>query len=338
VAAGNETLSQAEIDALLAAVATESNAPVVLDTTPGSRVQAMDFRRPSKFNKDQLRTLEMLHDTFARLGATYLSGALRTVADISVLGAEQVTYGEFISSLPVPALTGILELQPLGTNAILAIDLPLVFSTIDRLLGGTGQGTARLRELTDIELSLCRTIISRLLGELSTSWSELVGVDFTLRHTEMNPQFAQIAPPTELSVLLSFQIRVGDATGVITLCLPWRSIETVAPSLTANSYFAGGRAGVRGVDLLPPLEHVQIDIRVEVGGTDLQLGEVLALEEGDVIRLGVPVEQGVVLYAGDTPLYRVMPGSHRRHMAAQVHDRIARPIPIEDEPEQEEAA
>jgi flagellar motor switch protein FliM len=329
----SDTLSQAEIDALLAAVASEPSAATVSEPTAGSRVHAMDFRRPSKFNKDQLRTLEMLHDTFARLGATYLSGALRTVADISVLGAEQVTYGEFISSLPVPALTGILELQPLGTNAILAVDLPLVFSTIDRLLGGTGQGAARLRELTEIELSLCRTLISRLLAELSASWSELVGVDFTLRHTEMNPQFAQIAPPTELSVLLSFQIRVGDSTGVMTLCLPWRSIETVAPNLTANSYFAAGRAGTRGVDLVPPLEQVQIEVRAEVGGTEIPLGEVLALEVGDVVRLGVPVQQGIVLLAGDTPLYRVMPGSHRRHMAVQVHDRIPRPDIAEDDDE-----
>src|SRR6478672_2710428 len=107
MAHGNDTLSQAEIDALLAAVASEPT--VAASQTPsGMRIQNMDFRRPSKFNKDQLRTLEMLHDTFARLGATYLAGAMRSVADISVLGAEQVTYGEFISTLPVPALTGIL--------------------------------------------------------------------------------------------------------------------------------------------------------------------------------------------------------------------------------------
>ena len=149
---GNDTLSQAEIDALLAAVASEPTA-VSANAPPGVRIQNMDFRRPSKFNKDQLRTLEMLHDTFARLGATYLSGALRAVGDISVLGAEQVTYGEFISSLPVPAFTNILEMEPLGTNAILALDLPLIFSMIDRLLGGTGQGAGRLRELTD---SSCR--------------------------------------------------------------------------------------------------------------------------------------------------------------------------------------
>ena len=93
----------------------------------------------------------------------------------------------------------------------------------------------------------------------------------------MNPQFAQIAPPTELSVLLSFQIRVGDSTGVMTLCLPWRSIETVAPSLTANSYFSGQRTGAASLDLLPPLEHVLIGVRAEVGAVDLTIDEVLSL-------------------------------------------------------------
>ena len=285
----------------------------------------MDFRRPSKFNKDQLRTLEMLHDTFARLGATYLSGALRSVADISVLGAEQVTYGEFISSLPVPAFTehprarAARDERDPGARpaADLLDDRPPARRHRRRRAG-------RLRELTDIELSLSRTIITRLLAELSTSWSELVGVDFHLRHTEMNPQFAQIAPPTELSVLLSFQIRVADSTGVMTLCLPWRSIETVAPSLTANSYFSGQRSGAATLDLLPPLEHVLIGVRAEVGAVELTIDEVLSLTEGDVIRLGVPIEDGFVLYAGDTPTYRVMPGSHRRQLAVQVHDRVAR--------------
>jgi flagellar motor switch protein FliM len=326
---GQDTLSQAEIDALLAAVAQE---PTGGDDRPdrfsSQKVQNVDFRRQSKFNRDQLRTLEMLHETFSRLGGTYLSGALRSVAEISVLSAEQVTYGEFISSLPVPALTGILDLAPLETNAILAFDLPLVFTMIDRILGGPGHGSPRLRELTDIELQLSRTFIERLLRELSTSWSELVGVDFTLRHTEMNPQFAQIAPPTELSVLLSFQIRVHESTGLMALCLPWRSIEPVANSLTANSYFSGQRSGGQSEELRQGLGDVSIELRAEVGAVDLTIDEVLGLEVGDVIRLGVPAEEGVRLLAGPTATYRVFPGSHRRHLAVQVHDRIARP----DEP------
>ena len=332
---GQDTLSQAEIDALLAAVASD---PKDAADEPGStaqrRIQNMDFRRPSKFNKDQLHTLEMLHDTFSRLGATYLSGALRCIADITVLGAEQVTYGEFISSLPVPALTGILELQPLETNAICAFDLPLIFTVIDRLLGGIGAATHRLRELTDIELSLSRTLITRLLAELSTSWSELVGVDFRLRHTEMNPQFAQIAPPNELSVLLSFQVRIHESTGVMALCMPYRSIETVAPSLTAHSYFSGQHTNDAPLSLRGGLDEVDVEVRAELGAVDLRIEDVLGLQVGDVIRLGVPAEEGARLFAGPAEAYQVFPGSFRRQLAVQVQERVSRPLAIEsaDEP------
>jgi flagellar motor switch protein FliM len=243
------------------------------------------------------------------------------VAEISVLSAEQVTYGEFISSLPVPALTGILDLAPLETNAILAFDLPLVFTMIDRILGGPGHGSPRLRELTDIELQLSRTFIERLLRELSTSWSELVGVDFSLRHTEMNPQFAQIAPPTELSVLLSFQIRIHESSGVMALCLPYRSIETVAPSLTTQSYFSGQRAADPSFTLAPGVEEVDIELRAEVGAVDLRIEDVLALRPGDVIRLGVPAPDGVRLVAGAQEVYRAFPGAAGRQLAVQVQER-----------------
>ena len=324
---GQDTLSQAEIDALLAAVASDpKDSQEEIGSSTQRRIQNMDFRRPSKFNKDQLHTIEMLHDTFSRLGATYLSGALRCIADITVLGAEQVTYGEFISSLPVPALTGILELQPLETNAICAFDLPLVFTIIDRLLGGIGAATHRLRELTDIELSLSRTLITRLLAELSTSWGELVGVDFKLRHTEMNPQFAQIAPPNELSVLLSFQVRVHESTGVMALCMPYRSIETVAPSLTAHSYFSGQRTNAPPLSLRDGLDEVEVDVRAEIGAVELRIEDVLGLQIGDVIRLGVPAEEGGRLFAGPAETYRVFPGSFRRQLAVQVQERINRPL------------
>jgi flagellar motor switch protein FliM len=349
---GKDTLSQSEIDALLAAVAADPKDAEAESAGRARRIQNMDFRRPSKFNKDQLHTLEMLHDTFSRLGGTYLSSALRCMTDITVLGAEQVTYGEFIASLPVPALTAIIELEPLGTNAICAFDLPLVFSMIDRLLGGVGTQTYRLRELTDIELSLSRTVVTRLLDELSTSWNELVGVDFTLRQTEMNPQFAQVAPPTELSVLLSFQIRIHESSGVMALCLPYRSIESVAPSLTTQSYFSGQRSADPSFSLAGGVEDVDIEMRAEVGAIDLRIEDVLALRPGDIVRLGVPAEDGVRLLAGPHEVYRAFPGEFQRQLAVQVTERTGvalgtargldagqpQPEPVHDDVYEEQAA
>ncbi|MDX6569117.1 MAG: flagellar motor switch protein FliM, partial [Gaiellales bacterium] len=223
---------------------------------------------------------------------------------------------------------------PLETNAICAFDLPLIFTVIDRLLGGIGAATHRLRELTDIELSLSRTLITRLLAELSTSWSELVGVDFRLRHTEMNPQFAQIAPPNELSVLLSFQVRIHESTGVMALCMPYRSIETVAPSLTAHSYFSGQHTNDAPLSLRSGLDEVDVEVRAELGAIDLRIEDVLGLQVGDVIRLGVPAEEGARLFAGPAEAYQVFPGSFRRQLAVQVQERVSRPLAIEsaDEP------
>ena len=128
-----------------------------------------------------------------------------------------------------------------------------------------------------------------------------MGVDFSLRHTEMNPQFAQIAPPTELSVLLSFQIRVHESTGLMALCLPWRSIEPVANSLTAR-LLPGGRSGGarRAADELRWATWT-IELRAEVGAVELTIDDVLALRRDDVISLGVPAEQGVTCWPARPP-------------------------------------
>ena len=159
----------------------------------------------------------------------------------------------------------------------------------------------------------------------------------------MNPQFAQIAPPNELSVLLSFQVRIHESTGVMALCMPYRSIETVAPSLTAHSYFSGQRTNDTPLSLRHGLDEVEVDVRAELGAVELRIEDVLGLRPGDVIRLGVPAEDGARLFAGPAEAYQVFPGSYRRQLAVQVQAPVARPPALEPAPvaaasEQEEEA
>lgn len=313
----DQVLAQEEIDLLLQGVPTTI---LQRNSNERLRVQDMDFRRPSKFSKDQLSTLELLHEQFARLGSTHLAGALRAVSRISVSGAEQATYGSFVESLPTPTVTAVLELEPLGTNAIMSIDLGLMFAIIGRLLGGTSSIDSELRELTEIEQALAQSILTQLLAELSSSWKDLVGVDFHLHHLEMNPQLAQIAPPTDLAVLLSFAVSIDSTDGDMTLCLPWSSIETVAPSLTANSYFSGKTH--RSIDLITPLESVEVEIRAEIGAVPMTIEELLSVEPGDVIRLGRAAEQGVLLIAGSTPIAYATPGVRNGHVAVQIYEQL----------------
>ncbi|MCZ4495669.1 MAG: flagellar motor switch protein FliM, partial [Thermoleophilia bacterium] len=322
-----EALSQSDIDSLLAMAAEHPAAgagtvDAAATHAPGSAplplsrrserqryVRKMDFARPSKFNKDQLRTLQMLHESFCRRASTFLSGSVRSLVEVSVTGAEQIPYGDFVASLPVPTFTSVLEVSPLGTNAMASIDLPLLFAMIDRMLGGPGTNPARVRELTDIEAGLASNLMERLLDELSGAWGELVPIEFRLRGIEMNAQFAQIVPASEPSVLIIMELSIGTATGSLSICLPYRSIESVVGNLAAHRYFATGEHQPSNrAALLASLEKVTMPVRAEIGATNVPVETVLNLRPGDVVPLGRRVEEGVRLVVGSTRAYSALPG------------------------------
>lgn len=342
-----EALSQSDIDSLLAmaaehpaaavssdaaATATPTaaggpSAPMSAPQRPGQRhryVRKMDFARPSKFNKDQLRTLQMLHESFCRRASTFLSGQVRSLVEVSVTGAEQIPYGDFVSSLPVPTFTSVLEVAPLGTNAMASVDLPLLFAMIDRMLGGPGTATGRMRELTEIEAGLASNLMERLLDELSAAWGDLVPVEFRLRGIEMNAQFAQIVPASEPSVLIIMELSIGTATGSLSICLPYRSIESVVGDLAAHRYFATGEDQPdHRASLLESLQRVPMPVRAEIGSTRVPVETVLGLQPGDVVPLGRRVDDGVRLVVGSTRAYRALPGRDGNRVAVRIVERLA---------------
>ena len=167
----NEVLSQDEIDQLLSAI--NSGEPDLDDFRPvtsAKKIKIYDFKRPDKFSKETLRTIQNLHETFARLTTTSLSAQLRSIAHVHVASVDQLTYEEFLRSIPSPTTLAVINMDPLKGNAILEIDPAITFSMIDRLFGGTGQGGTKVqRDLTDIEGSVMEGIIVRILANSSCS-------------------------------------------------------------------------------------------------------------------------------------------------------------------------
>ena len=130
----------------------------------GHHVRPFDFMRPSKFSKDQLRTVELLHEVFCRSVQTQLSGVVRTPVEIEVVSADQVSYREFVTSIPTPSLLSIVTMEPFEGNAVMELNLPLALSIIDRLVGGPGTQRPKARELTEIEHALLANVTDILLG------------------------------------------------------------------------------------------------------------------------------------------------------------------------------
>ncbi|MBY0397379.1 MAG: flagellar motor switch protein FliM [Thermoleophilia bacterium] len=318
----SDVLSQSEIDALLSAISSgDVDAAQMREEAEEPHVRTFDFLRPSKFSKDQLRTVEMMHENFCRLVQTQLSAQLRTMVELDVISADQVSYGEFVTSMPVPALINIVSMEPLEGNAILEINLPIVFSVIDRLVGGPGTHRPKLRELTEIELALIQGVTDTLLRGLAEAWSDVIPSRFRKVGAEMNPQFAQIAAPSDMVVLVSFELRVGGSTGMMSLCVPYLVLEPAVGRLTAQSYFSGRsdsaspelRAGIAA-----ELGAVAVPVSVELGRAELELGDLLALEPGDVIPLQAAPGSDVTVRVGRRAAFLAQPGVRGKHSAVQI--------------------
>ena len=168
-----ETLSQDEIDQLLTAISSgDIDTEEVAPQQDPRKIKIYDFKRPDKFSKEQIRTVSIMHETFARLTTTSLSAQLRSLAQVHVASVDQLTYEEFIRSIPNPTTLAIINMDPLKGSAILEIDPAITFSIIDRLFGGQGEGAKVTRDLTDIEQSVMEGIIVRILGNMRDAWTQ----------------------------------------------------------------------------------------------------------------------------------------------------------------------
>ena len=325
-----DMLSQDDIDQLLQAINSNGgdadsygNSPIAQDNR---KITLYDFKRPDKFSKEQIRTVSIMHETFSRLTTTALSGLLRMMVQVHVASVDQLTYEEFIRSIPQPTTLAVINMDPLKGNAILEIDPAITFSIIDRLFGGTGEGTKVQRELTDIEQSVMEDIIVRILANLREAWTQVIDLRPRLGQIETNPQFAQIVPPTEMVVLVTLETRVGDEEGMMNLCIPYLTIEPIISKLSSQFWFSSVRRSSTtqylGI-LKDRLSTVEVDVVAEVGSVNLSISDVLNLKVGDVISLNdVKVGSPLTLSVGNQKKFYCQPGIVGKKMAVQVIGKI----------------
>ena len=318
-----EVLSQDEIDQLLTAISagnteTEDFRPVN-DTR---KIKIYDFKRPDKFSKEQIRTVQIMHETFARLTTTALSAQLRSMAHVHVASVDQLTYEEFIRSIPTPTTLAVINMDPLKGNAILEIDPSVTFSIIDRLFGGTGQGTKVQRDLTDIEQSVMEGIIVRILANMREAWTQVIDLRPRLGQIETNPQFAQIVPPSEMVVLVTLETKVGEEEGMMNFCIPYITIEPIISKLSSQFWFSSVRRSsttqYMGV-LKDKLSTVDMDVVAEIGTINLPVRDVLNLRVGDVVRLSnVRVGDPFTLSVGNKKKFLCQAGVIGKKVAVQI--------------------
>lgn len=323
----NEVLSQDEIDQLLTAISSgDIETEEVAQPTDQRKIKIYDFKRPDKFSKEQIRTVSIMHETFARLTTTSLSAQLRSLVHVHVASVDQLTYEEFIRSIPNPTTLSVINMDPLKGSAVLEIDPSVTFSIIERLFGGQGDGAKVNRDLSDIEQSVMEGIIVRILGNMREAWSQVIDLRPRLGQIETNPQFAQIVPPTEMVVLVTLETKVGEVEGMMNFCIPYLTIEPIISKLSAQYWYSSVRRGTTTENLnilRDRLASIDVPVAAEIGKMNLTVRDVLSLTRGDVIRLSnVRIGDQMVLKVGNKPKFMCRPGVVGNKMAVQITEKL----------------
>ncbi|MDQ6942191.1 MAG: flagellar motor switch protein FliM [Candidatus Eremiobacteraeota bacterium] len=316
-------LSQAEIDALVNQLA----APEPGALPEMRKVKTFDFRfnkRLDKFSTNQLQTLRTLHDNFTRLLNNSLSVYLRTRVEATVVSIDQITYGDFISSIGIPSILSIFSMDPLPGSGMVQVDLNLVFSVIDRLLGGPGWYPQKLRDLTDIERTLMQRFMARMLNSYRESWNYLLTLSLKIEALDSNPQFIpRIIPLDQIVAFVTCELKVGDMSGVMNFCLPYQVLQQVGTQLSDFQWSPSIAAG-RGMTeqdiamLARNVERAPVDVRVELGKTVVSLRDLIALQPGDLLMFDKSVTEPLTATVNDREKFKVFPGVNRDKLAVRV--------------------
>lgn len=320
----SDVLSQNEIDELLQALSEgEVDVQEFKEETKEKKIKKYDFRRPDKFAKDQLRTLQIIHENFARLFNTFLSGYLRTYIQVDVLSVEQLTYYEFGNSISNPAILGIINYEPLNGQIILDISTDIAFTMIDRVLGGQGKLPKETRALTEIELTLLRKIIIKINKLLAEPWENIVDLNPSLEKIETNSQFAQIVSPNETIALITLNVKIGDIEGMINICIPHFVIEPIIPQLSTKFWFSNTNKKIteNEIDALKfGLKKTTVNVKAVIGSSEISVKDFLNLQVGDVITLNSKLEDDIIIFVGNQLKFIGKPGTKKNKIAVRITD------------------
>jgi flagellar motor switch protein FliM len=345
-----DVLSQAEVESLLSAMATNgtgeaapgaagagaaaagpaaSAPPGAAPARPREKITPYDFKRPERVGKEQMRALQTLHEGFGRNFGAAMSALLRTIVEVKLTSVDQLTYGEFVFSLENPTCFNLLKADPLEGNLILDINPSILYPIIDRLLGGGREGGAIARRpLTEIELRLVSRITTLFLEELRRAWENVLELHLEVLRVESNPQLVQIVPPNEVVVLISFELALRDIRGMVNLCIPYNSIERIGGKLSANSWVSYGRrqATPESIEhITETLRGSLVQLQVRLAKTRLSTGELFSLRKGDIITTEKDVHSPLVVSVEGVPKFRARPGAFKGHKAVRIEDVIGNP-------------
>ncbi len=302
-------LSQNEIDELLSALASGQSTPMEELTEDESKlIRSYDFKTANKFSKDQMRTLHFIYDNFASRLSTYLSGTLRTICEVDVISIEEQTFSELSNSMPLPVIISIISMPPLQGSVLLEISPVIAYEIVSRLLGGSGQFENTDKPFTEIELSIMERVIRRMLLLMNEAWEKINNVNATLDRIETSSQYVQIVSANEPIAIVTLNVKVGEISDIINLCLPHVAVQPIAKKLVMKTWYNSDRETGKSVGendgFETRLTGIYLTLQSVFNMTLASIGDVLNTKVGDVIQIDHNINNPVTVKIEHIPKFK----------------------------------
>jgi len=314
-------LTQAEINALIKGAKGGAPTPEPGPKRSQKAVKTYDFNRPDKFSKDQLRTLQSIHQTIARLSGARLSERLRTNVTITLALTQQMIFREFVAGLTLPTMLFGANAPQLSGPFLLDVDLALAFGWVDRILGGAGELPKERRDPSDIEKALIIRLVDELLPAIAEGWSQVETVTPLFDQPRPNLAGLRIAMPTDVVAVMNFEVRYPGTSAPISICIPYDSLEAIMPRLSATTWYAAQKNTTdtaAKAEITTTLQNVEVPLTAVLGGVELTVDELASLKPGDVIRFGERADHPVRLTVMDQAMAWAAPGRVGDHVALRL--------------------
>ena len=324
----SEVLSQGEVDALLRGVG-DGEIETEMDEAPEevSGIVTYDLTSQEKIIRGRLPTLDIINQMFSRLFRNTFSTLMRRSVDVSTVSTDTIKFGDFLRSLPVPSSLHIFRMEPLRGHGLVVVESKLVFAVVDTFFGGSGDKEAKItgRDFSAIEIRMTKSVVLSVLEDLEKAWRPVHTVTTNFVRSEVNPQFAAIVPPTDIVLVILFEIEMENISGTLTICLPYAAIEPVIPKLKAQ--FQSEEIEVDQVwvrRLRTELLTTEVEIITELGSTQITPEDLMSYKVGDTLILGNDVTDPLILKVENNPKFKGFPGVSRGNKAVQITEVIER--------------
>jgi len=331
----NQVLSQSEVDALLAAVSdgevttaetSKSDNNGSVKSLEGKNVVNYDLTSQDRIIRGRLPQLEVIYEKFMRAFRVSLSSTLRKIASITLTSTEFLKFGEFINTLPMPTCMSVLRFGNLRGSALMVIESKLAYALVDSFFGGSDRPYTKIdgKEFTQIELSIVKKVVELAINDLENAWASVEKIDCSFVRTEVNPQFVGIVPPTDVVIASTFDVELENATGTISVVVPYATIEPIKQKLQSGFQVESDQTDKKlwTAIIKEQLLETNVEVKVNLGQTEILLQDLMEMKIGDVLPLDQDATGEIDVQIENVKKFKGYYGIHHGTVAIQVTRQI----------------